>query len=85
MEGSEVRRIVTSGRVMLLLALLSVCFSIQGRAQAGSQTPEKISVDWNTVMERNKTAATLQVVVNPQLRRGASIHDSSFAALQSLV
>lgn len=84
MEGSEVRRIVTSGRVMLLLALLSVCFSIQGRAQAGSQTPEKISVDWNTVMERNKTAATLQVVVNPQLRRGASIHDSSFAALQSL-
>ena len=32
----------------------------------------------------SKSTPTLQVVVNPMLRQGSSIHDGSFAALQQL-
>jgi hypothetical protein len=55
------------GRVFL--AMLSV-----GISAAAQQTPP-LHVDWDKVLLVSKTSATLQVVVNPLLRRGSPIHD----------
>lgn len=52
-------------------------------AQAVAATNE-VKVDWDKVLTISKSTPTLQVVVNPQLLRGAKLHDASFAALHSL-
>jgi hypothetical protein len=64
------------GRVFL--AMLSIGFTA-----AAQQTPE-LHVEWDRVLLVSKTSATLQVVVNPMLRRGSPIHDQAFAALREL-
>ncbi len=54
---------------------------------AGAQEPAKsdeIKVNWAKVIRVSKSTPTLQVVVNPQLLRGAKLHDGSFAALHML-
>lgn len=50
-------------------------------AQGASQT---IKVDWSKAILTSKTTPTLQVVVNPELLRGAKLHDPAFAALKLL-
>jgi hypothetical protein len=45
---------------------------------------DSLVVDWDKTQLISKSVATLQVVVNPPLRRGSSIHDASFAALAAL-
>lgn len=50
---------------------------------AGAQK-DSLVVDWGKTQFISKSAATLQVVVNPPLRRGASIHDAAYAALAAL-
>ena len=49
-----------------------------------AQTPASLAIDWNQTTIVSRTTPTLQVVVNPMLRRGASMHDGSFAALKDL-
>ena len=49
-----------------------------------AQTTGKVQVDWNQVQEVSKTTPTLQVVVNPPLRRGSKIHDRVFENLKAL-
>ncbi len=51
---------------------------------AQTQMPDTVSVRWDHVRMVSKTTLTLQVVVNPPLRRGSSIHDSIFAALGNM-
>lgn len=46
-------------------------------------TPD-LKVDWSKTIVVSKTTPTLQVVVNPELNRGAKLHDGSFAALKML-
>src|ERR1700727_2984925 len=46
--------------------------------------PNEIKIDWTQTVTVSKSTPTLQVVVNPQLLRGAKLHDSSFAALHAL-
>jgi Glycosyl hydrolases family 39 len=46
--------------------------------------PDTVTIQWSQVQMTSKTTLTLQVVVNPPLRRGTSIHDSIFAALHAL-
>ena len=41
-------------------------------------------IRWDAVSAVSKTIPTLQVVVNPLLRRGSAIHDSAFRALHDL-
>jgi hypothetical protein len=60
-----------------LLFFLSI--PVLGHAQKDSLT-----VDWGKTQLVSKSVATLQVVVNPPLRRGSSIHDPTFAALAAL-
>jgi hypothetical protein len=49
-----------------------------------SSAAQKISVDWNKVDQVSKITPTLQVVVNPPLRRGSQIHDRVFSELAKL-
>src|SRR5579885_3511674 len=62
------------------LAALLVCVS----AAAGAVPPANITVSWDKVERVSNTTATLQVVVNPMLRRGSRIHDRVFAELKNL-
>jgi hypothetical protein len=50
---------------------------------AKAQTPS-ISVQWDKQTMVSKSTPTLQVVGNPMLRRGASMHDGSFQAVHTL-
>jgi len=51
---------------------------------ACAQAPDTVTVQWHQTQLISKTALTLQVVVNPPLRRGSPIHDSIFSALHNL-
>ncbi|HEV3326266.1 MAG TPA: glycosyl hydrolase family 39 [Puia sp.] len=62
------------GWLLLLLGVPGFC-----RGQKDSLT-----VDWDKTQGISKSVATLQVVVNPPLRRGSSIHDAAFTALEAL-
>jgi hypothetical protein len=53
-------------------------------AQQPADSAVKITVNWNAALQPLKTTPTLQVVVNPLLRRGAPIHDAAFANLKDL-
>jgi hypothetical protein len=44
--------------------------------------PAKAVAHWDKVAAISKTTATLQVVVNPPLRRGSPIHDRAFKSLR---
>jgi hypothetical protein len=44
----------------------------------------EVKVNWNKIERVSKTTPTLQVVVNPLLRRGSPIHDQAFQALHNL-
>lgn len=43
-----------------------------------------LTINWKTPTFTSNTTPTLQVVVNPMLKRGASIHQSSFQALKDM-
>jgi hypothetical protein len=63
-------------KILIVLLLSAPCLA---KGQGDS-----LVVDWDKQMMVSKSAPTLQVVVNPPLRRGTSIHDPSFAALREL-
>jgi len=65
-------------RYLLPLILIAVS------AHAQNQAPDTVNVQWQRTQIISKTTLTLQVVVNPPLRRGSAMHDSIFTALQSL-
>jgi hypothetical protein len=54
-----------------------------GKSLAQEQ-PLRIEIKWDKVTAVSKTTPTLQVVVNPPLRRGSAIHDNVFKALRDL-
>ena len=43
-----------------------------------------VTISWDSVTRVSNTTASLQVVVNPPLRRGSKIHDRVFEALRDL-
>ena len=68
------------GLCALLLLVSAWPFARLG-AQGG---PGGLDIRWDAVSQISKTTATLQVVVNPPLRRGSAIHDAVFRALHDL-
>ena len=46
--------------------------------------PAKVAAQWEKVIRTVQTTPTLQVVVNPPLRRGAPVHDNAFKAVREL-
>jgi Glycosyl hydrolases family 39 len=59
---------------------LAICFA----GCFSTAFAEKVAVDWNKIQLVSKTTPTLQVVVNPPLRRGSPIHGRIFSELQHL-
>jgi hypothetical protein len=51
---------------------------------AAQEAPVEVVVRWDQVVRISKTTPTLQVVVNPPLRRGTPVHDHAFASLRDL-
>ena len=47
-------------------------------------TQRFLKIDWENVLQPTTTTPTLQVVVNPKLRRGSDIHDRAFKELHDL-
>lgn len=62
---------------------LLACLLCAGAASGQSQ-PNRVTVHWDKVIRISRTTPTLQVVVNPPLRRGTPIHDPVFRALHDL-
>src|SRR5580704_13115277 len=52
--------------------------------QPAADQPAKVAVHWDKVTSVSKTTATLQVVVNPPLRRGSTVHDEAFKSLHDI-
>ena len=83
----ELNRVV---RVLGLFSLSLVVFlSSCAQKETAPQKPvsvekAKVTVNWDKVVTVSKTTPTLQVVVNPPLRRGTQIHDRVFQALHDL-
>lgn len=50
----------------------------------GIETPAKVNANWRKVIRVSRTVPTLQVVVNPLLRRGSPIHERAFQSLREL-
>ncbi len=53
-------------------------------ADTSSNVTIEVKTNWDKVEGVSKTTPTLQVVVNPLLRRGSPIHDQAFQALHNL-
>ena len=62
-------------------AVATVVFPCFSKAQ---DQPLSLSIHWDKVTMTSKTTPTLQVVVNPPLRRGNPVHDGAFQALRDL-
>jgi len=64
-----------------LLALLGIC----GHCFAQTQPqPATVTIDWQKTILVSRSTPTLQVVVNPLLRRESPIHDAAFRALKQM-
>jgi hypothetical protein len=72
---------------VLVCLVLALFFAASPTLFAADNTrgPEaEIKIDWTRTSRISKTTPTLQVVVNPLLRRGSSIHDQAFQSLRDL-
>src|SRR2546430_11412197 len=66
-----------------LLIVPSFMLAAVGRSPA-QDAPVQIAVHWDKIVQESNTTPTLQVVVNPPLRRGTAVHDNAFKALHDL-
>lgn len=74
---------LTCSLLFALIALPSSLRSARPPNPVPSQ-PVTITPHWNNVVGVSEATPTLQVVVNPPLRRGSSIHNQAFQALHDL-
>ncbi len=68
----------------LLPSLVLVLAGIAVPPCPSAEQPGKLTVAWDKVRRVSQTTPTLQVVVNPPLRRGTPVHDHAFKALRDL-
>lgn len=74
-------------RTVLLTCLMTGIFcnrAMHGQVTGPQKADAQIKIEWSKVQRVSKTTATLQVVVNPPLRRGSPIHDQAFQSLKEL-
>ncbi len=67
-------------RYVILLALIVTA----PHSSSAQDAPNSVTIHWQQVTRVSKTSPTLQVVVNPPLRRGTQVHDNAFRALHEL-
>ena len=65
---------------MTAALMVSLLFQVS----AAQEEAIKIAPNWDKVVQISQTTPTLQVVVNPPLRRGSAVHDKAFQALHDL-
>jgi len=63
--------------LLLLFTLLTLSVKLQAQKNT-------VTVNWDNTLTTSKTTPTLQVVVNPMLERGSSMHNGTFEALENL-
>ena len=69
----------------LFVLLTTACSTTEERKESTpTPPPAEVKIQWDKVITVSKTTPTLQVVVNPPLRRGSKIHDRVFQALKDL-
>lgn len=71
-------------RMKQVFTLLFTLIISTMQAQQNSTAGDTLIVDWDKSSIASKSVPTLQVVVNPMLRKNSPIHDASFLALQNL-
>ncbi len=69
---------------MLFCGMVAVSTSFAQNKDTDKDQPAKVAALWDKVTAVSKTSATLQVVVNPPLRRGTPIHDNVFKTLHDV-
>jgi hypothetical protein len=67
-----------------LIIFLTACSRKETVSKPGPAEKAKVTVIWDKVVAVSKATPTLQVVVNPPLRRGSQIHDRVFQDLREL-
>lgn len=66
-------------------SLLVLVFASLAASPSPAAGPSgKVTASWDKVTRVSQTTPTLQVVVNPPLRRGTPVHDNAFKALRDL-
>jgi len=71
----------------LVLGLLLLTWTPSLKAIDATSKPSgipQVDIDWTKTVRISRSTPTLQVVVNPLLRRGSTIHDPVFSALHNL-
>ncbi|HXK06709.1 MAG TPA: glycosyl hydrolase family 39 [Verrucomicrobiae bacterium] len=68
---------------MVATILRTAALTCAGIAVAAAP-PATVNVNWDTIVRVSNTTPSLQVVVNPPLRRGSAIHDRVFQAFREL-
>ena len=69
---------------LAVVSTLLLWMSHPAAAQTNPEAPPSVRISWDSVARVFNTTASLQVVVNPPLRRGSKIHDRVFEALRDL-
>ena len=72
-----------TAKVVRTVALLVVSLVAIPRGW-GEDKPVNLKINWDKVISTSQTTPTLQVVVNPPLRRGTPLHDGAFKSLKDL-
>jgi Glycosyl hydrolases family 39 len=62
----------------------AIWLAILSSGMNAQDSPIKLAPRWDHVLAESKTTPTLQVVVNPPLRRGTPVHDNAYQALSDL-
>ena len=75
---------MTKRRLIYPLFTLVLFSLVVFSAIQAAENPPQVTVDWTKVLRVSKMTPTFQVVVNPPLRRGSTIHDPAFRALHDL-
>src|SRR5213080_4155210 len=78
-EGTLMKR----SNLFRLLLVPWLMLAAAGRSLA-QNAHGQIAVHWDKLVRESRTNPTLQVVVNPPLRRGTAVHDNAFQALHDL-
>lgn len=73
-----------AARQMAALAVVSLLASMRLAAEEPKHPRATVSVSWDKTIALSNSTPTLQVVVNPMLRPGSSMHDGSIAALRAI-
>jgi hypothetical protein len=69
--------------IALLAGMGLISYLVADQPEATSASTQ-VDIDWTRPIRVSRSTPTLQVVVNPPLRRGSSIHDPVFAELRDL-